>query len=69
MTTKTYAENYRQYKSKFFLTVEQTLPFTSSTNLIREVKSLSPKFKEIVSQFFTLYITHIRIDRPTLCYK
>ena len=52
MTTKTYAENYRQYKDNF-LTVEQTLPFTPSTNLIREVKSLSPKFKEIVSQFFT----------------
>ena len=47
MTTTTHAENLRQYKSRFSLIVEQILPFASSTNLIREVKSLSPNFKRI----------------------
>ena len=34
MTTKTNAENVRQYKSRFSLTVEQILAFASSTKLV-----------------------------------
>ena len=41
------AENLRPYKSRFSLIVEQILAFASSTNLIRGVKSLYPKFKRI----------------------
>ena len=48
MTTATNAENLRQYKSKFFLIVEQILAFAWSTNFIREVKNLSRNFKRIV---------------------
>ena len=47
MTTTTNAENLRQYKSRFSLIVEQIVTFASSNNLIREVKSLSPNFKQI----------------------
>ena len=38
MTTITNAENFRQYKSRFSLIVEQILAFTLSTNLDKEVK-------------------------------
>ena len=47
MTTTTSAENLRQYKSRFSFNVEQVLAFASSTNLVREVKNLSPNFQEI----------------------
>ena len=48
MTTAKNAENLRQYKSRFSLIVEQILAFASrSSNLIREVESLSPNFKRI----------------------
>ena len=36
-----------KYKSRFSLIVEQILGFASSTNLVREVKNLSPNFKRI----------------------
>ena len=45
MTTKTNAENLRQYKSRFSFIVEQILAFASSTNLVREVQNLPPNFK------------------------
>ena len=38
MTTTTNIENFRHYKSRFSLTVEQVLAFASSTNLGGEVK-------------------------------
>ena len=44
MTTTTVAENLRQYKSRLLLTVEQILTFTSSTNLVGEVKNVSPNW-------------------------
>ena len=45
MTTTTIAENLRQYKSRLLLTVEQILlTFTSSTNLVGEVKNVSPNW-------------------------
>ena len=47
MTTTTNAENLRQYKSRFPLIVEQILAFTSSTDLVEEIKNLSPNFKRI----------------------
>ena len=47
MATATNAENLRQYKSRFYLIVEQILAFDSSTKLVREVKNLSPNFKQI----------------------
>ena len=43
--TKTNAENLRQYKHIFSLILEQIL--ASSTNLVSEVKNLSPNFKRI----------------------
>ena len=47
MTMTTNAENLGQYKSRFSLIVEQILAFTSSTNLVSEVKNLSSNFKRI----------------------
>ena len=40
-------ENLQQCKSRFSLIVEQILAFTFSTILVREVKKLSPIFKQI----------------------
>ena len=48
MTAVTNAENLRQYKSKFFFTVEQILAFVLVTNLVREVKDVSSILKRIV---------------------
>ena len=45
MTTATNAENLRQYKTRFYLTVEQLLTFTSSPNMVREVKKYVSKFQ------------------------
>ena len=47
MTTTRNAENLRQYKSRFYSIVEQTLTFASGTNLVSEVKNFSPDFKRI----------------------
>ena len=47
MTTATNAEILRQYKIRFSLIVKHILTFTWSTNLVREVKNLSPNFKRI----------------------
>ena len=41
------AESLRQCKSRSSLIAEQTLAFASLTNLVREVKNLSPNFKRI----------------------
>ena len=46
MTMTTNAENLRQYKSRFSLTVDTGFRFELS-NLVRDVKSLSPNFKRI----------------------
>ena len=48
MATTTNGETLRQYKSRFSLVVEQILAFSSSTYLVRKVKSLHPDFKQIV---------------------
>ena len=48
MTTTTNAENLQQYKSRFYLIVEEILAFASSSNLVREVENLSSTFKQIV---------------------
>ena len=45
MTTATNAENLRQYKTRFSLNVEQLLTFTSSPNMVREVKKYVSKFQ------------------------
>ena len=47
MTTITNAENLRQHKIRFSLIVEQILAFALGTSMVREVKSLSPKSKQI----------------------
>ena len=44
MTTIRNAEDLRQYK-RLSMIVEQILAFTLSTNLLREVKNVSPNFK------------------------
>ena len=48
MTITANVENSPQHKSRFSLIVEQILAFAWSTNLVREVKKLSPSFKRIV---------------------
>ena len=47
MTAATNAENLRQYKARFSLIVEQILVFASRPNMEKEVKNLSPNFKQI----------------------
>ena len=54
MTAITNAENLRQYKRRFSLIVEQILAFTWDTNLVREVKNLSPNFKRIAKRCLAL---------------
>ena len=55
MIATTNAENLRQYKIRFSFIVEQILAdFDSSPNMVREVKNLSPDFKQIVRRCFTL---------------
>ena len=60
------AEDLRQHKSRFSFIVEQILTFTSSTNMDREVHSMSPNFKRIAKRCLILYITLIRIERSIL---
>ena len=52
MTAIINAESFWQYKSTFSLTVDLILPFESSPNMIREVKNLSPNFKQIYAMMF-----------------
>ena len=47
MTMTTTAENLRQLKIRFYLILEPILAFASSPNMVREVKDLSPKLKQI----------------------
>ena len=42
MTTTENAKSLWQHISRFSLTVEQILTFATSTDLVREVKNLSP---------------------------
>ena len=60
------AENLRQYKLRFCLTVEQILAFASHTNTVREVKNLSPNFKQIAWLCFILSNIFIWIIRSVL---
>ena len=54
MTTTRNVENLGQYESKFPLIVEQILTFTSSFDLVREVKNLPPNFKRIAERGFII---------------
>ena len=47
MTVATNAENLRQCKTRVSLIAEQILVLASSPNRVREVKNLSPNFKQI----------------------
>ena len=47
---KTNAEISRKYKSNFSLIVKQILAFALSTNLVGEVKNLSPNFERIAQR-------------------
>ena len=40
-------ENLRQYKIRFSLVAEQILALASYPDMVREVKNLSPNFKQI----------------------
>ena len=66
MTVIANTEILRQYKSRFFLIVEQVLVFDSSHNMVKEVKNVFPNFKQIASRRFTLVNILIRIVRPIL---
>ena len=48
MTTATSAENVRQYKSSFPLTVEQVLVFALSTNLVRLVENFQKNCMKMI---------------------
>ena len=60
------AENLRQYKIRFPLIEAQILDFPSSLNMVREVKNLSPNFKQTVLLCFTLLNVLIKIVRSIL---
>ena len=61
MTATTNAENLRQYKIRFSLTVEQILLFASAPNMVREVKNLPPHLKKNCVTVF--YVTeYSRLD-------
>ena len=47
MKTTTNAENLQKYNIRFYLIVALILAFASSPNIVREVKNLSPNFKQI----------------------
>ena len=47
MTSTISAKILRQYKIRFSLIVEQILVFTSHPNIVKEVKNISPNFKQI----------------------
>ena len=46
MTATKNAKNLQQYKIRFYLIIEQILAFSSGPNMVREVKNLSPNFKQ-----------------------
>ena len=46
MKTITNAENLRQYKSRFSLIAEEMLAFASSTNRVKEVRTLTPNLMQ-----------------------
>ena len=54
MTTTTNAKNLQQCKVRFSLIVEQILAFACNTNLVREVKTLYPNFKQIALRCLVL---------------
>ena len=56
-------ENLRQYKSTFSLTLEQTVDFALSTNLVRNVKNMSPNSKQIAWWCFMLLNVIIEIGK------
>ena len=59
MTAKENAENWRQYEIRLFLIVEHILAFASKPNMVREVKNLSPNFKQIPWMFFVIEYSHL----------
>ena len=65
MTEATNAENLRQYRfyDNLDLIVEQILAFASVSNMVREVKNLSPNFKKIAWRCFRLLNIFIEIVR------
>ena len=66
MTATTNAENLLQYKVRFSLIVEQIIAFASSPKMFREVKDLSPNFKQIAWRCFTLFNILVWIVRSML---
>ena len=62
----TNAKNLQQNKSRFSLIVEQTLVFTWSNNLVKEVKNVPRNFKWITWRCFSLLKVFIRLGRSTL---
>ena len=63
MTEATNAKESIQNNIRFSFIAEQILPFASSSNMVREVKNLSPNFKQIARRYFTLLNILIWIAR------
>ena len=59
-------KTYNNIKLRFSLITEQIMAFTSRLNMVREVKNLSPNFKQIVWLFFTFLNILIWIVRSVL---
>ena len=66
MTATKNTENLRQYKIRFSFIAEQLLAFASHPNMMKEVKNLSPDFKQTAWRCFTLLNTSIWIVRSIL---
>ena len=59
LATTTNAENLRQYESRFSLIVEQILAFASSTNLVREVKTVLKLQTNSITVLYNLDNSHL----------
>ena len=58
MTAPINAESFRQYRIRFSLIVEQILAFTSSPNMVREVKNLYPNLKLLLDHLLFMLLLY-----------
>ena len=66
MIANTNVDNLQQYKVRFSLITKEALAFASYPNMVSKEKNLSPKFKQIAWQCFTLLNVFIWIGRSIL---
>ena len=66
MTVITNAEDLGQYENRLSLIVEVILVFYQRPNKVRELKNLSPNFKQLCVRCFRLFNILIQIIRTIL---